>query len=228
MLWAALLFLLLAAVHIGHLAAVRNEGWGTTQERMSIAYAAQNLRVNGWFFLRDARFPVAFTLLALIGWAAPRKDTGRAAVVVYFALFFGVTLLFYAGSYDYGADVRYSLATYPPVAILAGLGASRAIRTLEAGGPRIAVCALLAVAAVTQFGFAYVPIVRATTDSAWAARADVAFARSFVPRLPPDAYVLTHNPGMFQVWGVNAGQMSLAVDPRFLDALAGRFAGGVY
>ena len=41
----------------------------------------------------------------------------------YFLLFFGIALLFYAGSYNYGADVRYSLMTYPPLAILGGLGA---------------------------------------------------------------------------------------------------------
>ena len=28
-------------------------------------------------------------------------------------------LVFYAGSYNYGADVRYSLATYPPLMIWA-------------------------------------------------------------------------------------------------------------
>ena len=41
--------------------------------------------------------------------------------------------------------------------------------------------------------------------------------------------MLTHNPGMFQVWGVNAGQMSLAVtNPAYLDDLSTRFPGGVY
>jgi hypothetical protein len=40
---------------------------------------------------------------------------------------------------------------------------------------------------------------------------------------------LTHNPGMFQLWGVNAGQMSLAVtNPAYLDDLASRFTDGVY
>jgi len=34
---------------------------------------------------------------------------------------------------------------------------------------------------------------------------------------------------MFQVWGVNAGQMSLAAsDPAFLNALEARFTDGVY
>ncbi len=41
--------------------------------------------------------------------------------------------------------------------------------------------------------------------------------------------MLTHNPGMFHVWGINAGQMSLIVsNPSYLDYLADRYAGGVY
>ena len=49
-------------------------------------------------------------------------------IAFYFLLFFGIALLFYAGSYDYGADIRYSLATYPPLAILGGLGLARLVR----------------------------------------------------------------------------------------------------
>jgi hypothetical protein len=183
--------------------------------------------VNGWFFLADRRFPAAFTALALLGWAAPLERPGRAAFAVWFAVFFGVTLLFYAGSYDYGADVRYSLASYPPLAVLAGLGVSRLVRVGE--GRRATVArGVIAVAAVGQFIWLYLPVVRSTSDTAWAARADVEFARSFAANLPHDAYVLTHNPGMFQVWGVNAGQMSLAGTPADLEALGARFPGGVY
>ena len=61
------LFLALAAIHLAHLAAVRNEGWGTTADRFALAYVAGNLRVNGRFFLGDARFPIACTLLATTG-----------------------------------------------------------------------------------------------------------------------------------------------------------------
>ena len=227
-LWAGLLFLSLAAVHIGHLAAVRNEGWGTAGQRLSMAYASQNLRVNGWFFLGDWRFPAAFTLLALVGWIGPRAQAGRTAIALYFAMFFGITLFFYAGSYDYGADVRYSLATYPPLAVFAGLGAARLARWSERFMPGHAAAALVTAAAACQFAWVYLPVVRARTDSAWAARADVDFAQSFAATLPHDSYVLTHNPGMFQVWGVNAGQMSLATTPGVVEALAARFAGGVY
>jgi hypothetical protein len=228
MLWAGLLFLVLTAVHTGHVLAVRNEGWGTSQERMALAFAVQNLHVNGWFFVGDVRFPPAVTLLALAGCAAPRVRAGRATIAAYFLVFFVVTLFFYAGSYDYGADVRYSVITNPPIAILAGLGAAWLLRSIDRHRGRIAVAAALAAAAVAQYLVVSVPVVRATTDSAWAARADVDFAKSFVARLPIDAYVLTHNPGMFQVWGVNAGQMSLATNPGFLDDLAERFGGGIY
>ena len=44
--WAGLLFLALAAVHVGHTVAVRNEGWGTSQARLSLGYVAANLRVE--------------------------------------------------------------------------------------------------------------------------------------------------------------------------------------
>ena len=42
------------------------------------------------------------------------------------------------------------------------------------------------------------------------------FAESVAPELRGNTYVLTHNPGMFHIWGVNAGQMSLDCDdPRY-------------
>jgi 4-amino-4-deoxy-L-arabinose transferase-like glycosyltransferase len=227
--WAGVLLLALVAVHVGHMVAVRNEGWGTTQERMSMRYVADNLRVNGWFYLRDARFPMIYTLLAALGLTGWRGEAGRIAIAFFFLSFFGIALLFYAGSYDYGADVRYSLATYPPIAILGGLGMARLLRGIERLEPRVPALPGLTAAVALPFLWWYSPVVRATSDGAWAARADVEFARSLVPGLRGNSYVLTHNPGMFQVWGVNAGQMSLAItNPAHLDDLAARFTGGLY
>ncbi len=225
--WAGLLAFALVAVHLAHLFAIRNEGWGTTAARLSWDYVLPNLRVNGPFYLGDERFPVLFTALAAIGIAGRGWRLERAALLVYFMAFFGIALLFYAGSYDYGADVRYSVLTYPPVAVLGGLGAARLAHWLRAtralpGG------ALVAAGLAFQFLW-YAPVVRATTEEAWAARADVRFAREISWGLPRNAYVLTHNPAMFHVWGVNAGQMSLAtVNPLYVDYLGARYAGGVY
>ncbi len=226
--WAALVGFALLAVHIGHMLAVRHEGWGTTDARLSFKYLANNLRVNGWFYLADWRFPAAFTLLAALGLGVPVSRNGRLAVGVWFLMFFGIFLLFYAGSYDYGADVRYSLLTYPPLAVLGGVGAARLARWLAALGPGNRATAAVVGAIGFQFLW-YAPLVRATTEEAWAARADVRFASSLVHELQGNTYVLTHNPGMFHVWGVNAGQVSrIVIDQGYLAALSARYSGGVY
>jgi len=220
-----LLALVLVSIHLGHLVAVRNESWGTTDARLSFHYVVTNLRANGWFYLRDERFPVLFTILASVGLVAGGVVAARFAFAAYFALFFAMYLLFYAGSYNYGADVRYSLMTFPPVAVLSGLGVSRLISFRETGRAVFQRQAFpLATAALVFQWLWYAPLVRARTEEAWAARADVAFAGSFVPELGPHAYVLTHNPGMFHVWGINAGQMSnIVTNPGQLDFLALRY-----
>ena len=227
--WAIGLFALaLAAVHIGHMTAVRNEGWGTTDARLSLAYVVPNFRVNGGFYVADGRFPVIVTLLAAVGLLGPSFRTERRVFGLYFAVFFGIYLLFYAGSYNYGADVRYSLMTYPPIAILGGLGASAIAGRLERVRASLPAGRILVVVLLGQF-LLYAPLVRATTEEAWAARADVRFARSVASELRGNSYVLTHNPGMFHLWGVNAGQMSLLVtNQRSIDLMAPRFAGGIY
>ena len=131
---------------------------------------------------------------------------------LYFLCFWAVFLFFYAGSYNYGADVRFSLLTYPAVAILAGAGASvvHDVATRNsAPGRHVAagVCAVLCM----QFLW-YLPHVRASGEEAWAARADVDFVHEVTRMLPRNSYVLTHNPSLFLLRGVNAGQMSGSPD----------------
>jgi hypothetical protein len=226
--WGAVLFLALIAVNVAHLFAVRNIPWGSEGPRFSLAYAAGNIRTNARFFLGDARFPVTFTALALVGLAAVPRRRERWVVALWFVLFFGVDVLFYAGSFNYGEDVRYSLMTYPAVAVLAGAGAatvSRLVARRFSGVPAARI-----VAAVLLFQFLwYAPGVRALGDGAWAARADVRFAKDFAAHVPAEAYVLTQNPGMFHLWGVSAGQMSRAVaSPSYTSWLIRQHPGGVY
>ena len=224
--WAALLFLVLASVPIAHLFAVRHIDWGTNQARFSLAYVPSNLRVNGLFYLYDVRFPAVFTMLALFGLSLSAYRRERLAVALYFLLYFAIGLLFYAGSYNYGADVRYSLLTYPPIAVLAGLGAARLVRLLARRGLPARTLIFTAMAFLFLW---YAPVVRAVTEEAWAARADVRFARLFAQELPPNSYVLTHNPGMFQLWGTSAGQLPLIVqNPAYVRYLSGRYTGGVF
>ncbi len=224
-----------------HLIAVRNEAWGAAASRFSFAHAAANLPVNLRFYLLDERFPVLVGLAAIIGLYGRKKVVERLVLVVYFLTFWAVFVFFYAGSYDYGADVRYSLLTYVPVAVLAGLGieiiASATTRSLqranqqpfEPGRPPPVVFGVVCALIVFQFLW-YAPLVRSTGEEAWAARADVKYARTFAQRLPPNSIVLTHNPSMFLLWGVDAGQLAIAVnEPDYVRGqLRARYAGGVY
>jgi hypothetical protein len=171
---------------------------------------------------------MTYSWLAILGLFGRPARAGQTAIMVYFLFFFGIVLFFYAGSYNYGADVRYSLSTYPSLAILGGLGLARLAAWLTRVEPRLPALPALTAALALQFLW-YLPVVRATDDGSWAARADVRFASSLVPELRGHSYVLTHNPGMFQVWGVNAGQMSLAAaNPAYLEDLAVRYTDGVY
>jgi hypothetical protein len=148
----------------------------------------------------------------------------------YFGLFAGIYLLFYAGSYDYGADVRFAVMTFPPLALLAGAGAASLASALQRGGLAGRRAELL-VTAVLAFQFlAYMPLVRSIGEEAWAARADVSFSGRVAPRLPANSIVLTHNPSVFHVMGRNAAQLSLVtVNPAYVsDVLLPRYRGGVF
>jgi dolichyl-phosphate-mannose-protein mannosyltransferase len=230
--WAVLAGLLLSSIHVGHLLAVRGDAWGTTGARLSTSFLRGNLRTNGWFYLGDPRFPIVYSLLALIAVATWKPRRAILIPILYFGLFGGIFLFFYAGSYNYGADDRYSLMTYAPIAVLAGAGLSRVADTVArqfTWRARSNVRLALGLALVVQFLW-YVPFVRAVGEEAWGARADVAFARDAARDLPANSLVLTHNPNMFHVWGRNAAQLSFASTEPYYGghALAGRYAGGVF
>ena len=143
----------------------------------------------------------------------------------------GSICFFYAGSYNYGADVRYSLADLSAAGDpgRAGAGSTRRAGS-ERVAPRLPAGPALTAAVAFQFlwyrrrSFARRPTERGRRGRTCASR-----GRSSLD-LRGNSYVLTHNPGMFQVWGVNAGQMSLADrrTQRSWTISAARFAGGVY
>lgn len=228
--WIAAGAIVLAAPLAAHHFAFRRHSWDAPGvPAMSFGHVATNLPTNGWFYLWDERFPAMYTALALVGVAVAKR---RAVIipVMYFAAFWAVFLVFYAGSYNWGQNVRYSLSTYPPIAMLAGAGLSAIVARLDRAWRFDSKAATVAAAALILQFFWYVPLVRAIGEEAWGARADVAFAREMAATLPRDSIVLTHNPGMFHVWGVNAAQASLATtDEGYVrGVLFSRYAGGVY
>lgn len=222
----------MSTLTILHMIAVRHEGWGTAGPSMSWQFAVRNFPINFWFYFADERFSTVCGLAAIAGLVMKGRIRERALLLAYFLAFWTVFVFFYAGSYNYGADVRYSLMSYVPIAILAGAGLGRIGESWRARWPgrwtdrRV----FGSIAAVVVFQFLwYLPLVRATGEEAWAARADVKYARSFAQNLPPNSFVLTHNPNMFHVWNVGAGQISMVTTDRGrAEQLFARYTGGVY
>lgn len=226
--WALAFGLVLGAAQIGHLAAVRAENWGTDGPRMALRYFLPNVSVNLPFFFNNARFPVVCSVLALAGLAV--RPTLRVLVPAsMFAVFCGVFLFFYAGSYEFGADVRFSVLAYPGLALLAGRGASQVEALIDDGSVRRWLGVAVIAGLFLQF-VQFLPQLRAVGEESWEARGDVEFVHQKIAELPNNSIVLTHTPSLFLVNGVDAAQMSTAAnDPAYVASiLSKRYAGGVF
>jgi hypothetical protein len=218
----------LCAPHLCHLLAVRNEAWGATGDRLSLAFVGPNLLTNAAYYVNNERFPILLTLLALIG-VIRRPVQPACALVSMFVAFWGIYLFFYAGSYDYGADIRYALMSHSPVTLLAARGSVEVLNVGRRIGRHPAIGATVAVVVALHL-LTFLPQMRAVGEEAWAARADVAFSRREAGRLGRHAIVLTNNPSVFLLAGVNAAQLSVAITDTTYAAygLQERFTGGVY
>jgi hypothetical protein len=131
--WAiGLIAFALILPHVWHFYAMSGESWGAEGAKFAISFFTENLTVNGFYFFNNHEFPLLFTLLALIGlaaWKGLRGQGGRQVdfrsvllMLFWFLLFWGIFLFFYAGSYKFGADVRFALLCFIPLSVLAGLG----------------------------------------------------------------------------------------------------------
>lgn len=222
------LALALFVPHIVQLYAVRGETWGSSGSRMSLVYFFNNFKVNSLFYLGNIKFPLIYTLLLGVGIAFKRNLKEKVVLITWFFLFWGIFLVFYAGSYKFGQDIRFSLVSYMPFALLAGLGVVRLEDLFEAKGLiRVFRVAAVAVILVTFSGF--LPHVRTIGEEACQARADHRYAQEMAELLPENSIVLTHNPNMFLLWGKNAAQAAIAANDRpRMEHFFRRFSGGVY
>lgn len=252
-LYAALLLVLALSIpHFIHLYAVRGEGWGVPAgtSKFALEHFTTNFGVNFLFYFKNRRFPILFTLFFVAGIGLPLlqsrhhehnvtvHDASTAAcaffwkeklvVLVWFLAFWGIFLFFYAGSYNYGADVRFSLMSYLPLSILAGFGAA-AFSKWCMKKFRLQWISYGLVLLIFFCFIDFLPYIRAVGQEAWDSRADHDYAELMAQHLPPHSLILTHNPNMFLLWGKNAAQASLAThDNRHLRNLFQHFYGGIY
>ena len=116
----ALVFLVPQVVHFY---AVSGHSWGAQGSKFSLEFIENNLDANGLYYLNNQYFPILITVFAAMGLFFSGKFLRwRLLLLFWFLPFWGIFLFFYAGSYKYGADVRFAVLSFMPVAILAGMG----------------------------------------------------------------------------------------------------------
>ncbi len=248
-LWATgVLSLLLLFPHLLHLYATSGEAWGATGAKFSIDFLHANFRINGLYYFNNEWFPAVFTLLALAAFLPVRAQGALTTrlyglkhgllMLLWFALFWGIFLFFYAGSYKYGADVRFALLSFMPLAVLAGIGTGKLCDALlrlyecnAAAGDAAArrrIRALVMVVLLIVW-MPFLPFIRQVGQEAWGARHDHDHARAFLKAVPERSIVVTHVPSMFMLWGHSAIQAFAGINnPDIIDHLMNKYQGHVY
>lgn len=228
--WGALaLATALAAPNLVHLWSVRTENWGAHDgRRFSFDFVAKNFASNGGYFIDSHWFPIAGTLLAVAGalWLLGRNRTAGIALGSWFMLSWGIFVLFYAGGYYYGASSRYAVVSCAPVAVFMGIGGATLfglLRRFPVLGGGLAACALINWVAAMH----YVPTL---SREAVEAQADVDFVAKMAPTLPGGAVVLSPDPCLWMLQGINSSQI-FTLDEMVhtsMRELANQYPGGVY
>ena len=212
-----------------HLYAESGHSWGAGDAKFSLDYFGSNIAVNGLYYLNNKAFPALLTIFAVLGLIFG-KHSGKWRIILFFwfLVFWGIFLFFYAGSYQYGADVRFAVVSFAPLAILAALGMDwikNKLQPLLTGTNATIILVTILLLAWIKF----LPLVRLVGQEAWAARADHAFTQESVKKLPDRSIVVSHIPTMLLLWGQSAVSVhGVLNDEGLIPHLAGKFDGGVY
>ncbi|MCD6367486.1 MAG: glycosyltransferase family 39 protein [Candidatus Aenigmarchaeota archaeon] len=214
------LFSVLIAPHLLHLETVKSESWGASGNKLGLNYIHKNLKDNGMFFFENTRFPVVFTILSLLGlYPFKRYWKEKSFLVVWFLTFFGLYLLFYAGSFNYGVDVRFSLNLYIPISILGAMGCLLIYEFLDDRfGNKIISISIPIVIVLLAFS-QFVPFVSEVGQKAWDARLAHDFIVERLDNLDKDCWIFTHVPSVVLVNGRNSLQAWYAQNPKIVNKL---------
>lgn len=227
--WLVVLICIVCLPEILHLYSVSFERWGSSGEKFSLSYFKENFFVNSSLFVRDRRYPILFFVLAVTGLCLGKSLIAQLTCLIWFLLMFSIFLFFYAGSYEYGADVRFAILPSPPLALLAGAGASWFSQKNRFGitPPRLTLLLVLLLGLTFSKFF---PALRAVGYESIESRDDVKMARELVKDVLDDAMVLSHNPSIWLLHGKNSAQLnSLTNRKAHIDQdMFVRYTGGVY
>lgn len=228
--WAiALPAAVLLLPHALHLWAVGDSSWGADDAKFSLSFVKNNLAVNGLYYFKNEDLPTLFTLFSLTGLVLVRQSLQwKLLLLSWFLLFWGIFLFFYAGSYRYGADVRFALLSFMPLAIFAGMGTgflrNQLARVLPAPVDSSVILVMIALSWLQ-----FLPLVREVGQEAWGARYDHLHALEFMKLMPRRSIVLTHTPTLFLLHNQNAIQTYAGINNLgTMNQLMEKYKGQVY
>lgn len=233
-----LLLLFLFLPHFAHRASVQSEKWGADTTMFSIPTFDLNFPTNLFYYLNNDQFPLLVTVLALSGFVMLKRTSSPSAGInqpldpsvfkpksvlsLWFLLFWGIFLFFYAGSYRFGADVRYALVSFMPIALFAGLGVRMWFNEISRFlGPRNGAIVLGILFAICWLSF--LPNIRAADEEAWGSRLDHDAVGMHSQVLHPHDVVITFSPHMFLLQGKNAIYMDRVINPVRMKELRNRY-----
>jgi 4-amino-4-deoxy-L-arabinose transferase-like glycosyltransferase len=250
-LWThAVLTATLLIPQILHLYLVNGYSWGAKGPKFALRYFFDNIGPNSSYFFSNDYFPVLMSVLAVIGLLMTRVQIRwRMMILIWFLCYWCVFLLFYAGSYAFGADNRFALLTFIPLAVLAALGAGVLKEKLNvlilnaykiskgrkkynyqnAANPIYRIAPIL-ITLLVLFSFArFLPLIRQEVREGWQARYDHKYAKEFTKKIPRDSVVLSQVPAMFALWGQSAIQTYAGIEyPDLIEHLLEKYQGHVY
>jgi len=219
------LFLILILPTVEHTNNMKYEDWGASGNKFSKDVIKGNLVDNSKFFVENTRFPLIFTIFSIIGiifglYKYPKKII---PFIIWFLLFFAIFIPFYAGSFNYGKDVRFSLNLYPSVAIFCGLGfyllnLILLKRFKQKKEPiKLSIHILIILLILVSF-VPFVGLISNYGEKGWDAKAAHDFAVRESPNIK-NCIVISRVPSMFLVSGVPSIQLFLVFDKGMMRKL---------
>jgi len=215
---ALALFLILILPTVEHTDNMKYDNWGASGDMFSKDIIKRNLADNSKFFVENTRFPLIFTIFSIIGiifglYKYPKKII---PFIIWFLFFFAIFIPFYAGSFNYGKDVRFSLNLYPSIAIFSGLGfyslnlillkKFKQKKELTKSSMHILIMLLILLSFIPFIG-----LVSNYGEKGWDAKATHDFAVSEAQNIK-NCIVISKVPSMFLVSGVPSIQLFLVSD----------------
>jgi 4-amino-4-deoxy-L-arabinose transferase-like glycosyltransferase len=215
-----------------HLIAIRDEPWGSDSTKFSFDVFSKNFPVNSMFYFFDPvvqRFPIIFTLFAVVGILFGGQYRAKLPLFIWFLFSWGIFLFFYAGSYNFGVDVRFSIISAAPLALFAGYGAML-VNKIISSKLRENYAAIIVVGIIILFWIPFLPFIRAIGTESMEARESISLAHDLIDLVPSNSMVLSHIPSIWLINGKNASQTSIATFQKqhVINNLFKRYRGGIY